>query len=450
MTQRNTPGSRMESGDATNVPRGLPQYDGVLTRLLDDDERPYPTYERQTPLLIQAQRSSAVGALIEFVATHSDSIRRNVYEHGAVLFRGFAIESSRQIEDVLLAFKGFRPMGGYFMGGDERGDAVKGTKYIFETNRLFKTGGDFRFGGIHSENYYSPDVPSLQCFCCLKRPWFGGETALIHMAHAYAEVRQRLAAKLESEAFLASVFPLSTVAVRYRLTEEAVERFLNENNVSIARCGEEVFMMNYKPSVLRHPHTKECSLQVHLSNEVHGLGKRVVSQWHPRYGGLKWALHRAAWKRPKVLALLTNLTSVPKLLMHPRAAVKTFVAPRVRRLLKPSAIEAQQRNRPVARTIGQVLDHEDVRLLADAISKHSAVFTWKTGDLLIVDNLQMLHAGMPGFGPRDIKVALGAPVPMSDATGSGLHQVSTDEDYESLHLRIVKCVEGSRASYGSG
>ena len=135
----------MESGDATNVPRGLPQYDGVLTRLLDDDERPYPTYERQTPLLIQAQRSSAVGALIEFVATHSDSIRRNVYEHGAVLFRGFAIESSRQIEDVLLAFKGFRPMGGYFMGGDERGEPVKGTKYIFETSQLFKTGGDWRY-----------------------------------------------------------------------------------------------------------------------------------------------------------------------------------------------------------------------------------------------------------------------------------------------------------------
>jgi hypothetical protein len=336
-------------------------------------------------------------------------------------------------------------MGGYFMGGDERGDPVKGTKYIFETSQLFKTGGDFRFGGIHSENYYSPDVPSVQCFCCLKRPWFGGETALIHMAHAYAEVRQRLATKLESEAFLASAFPLSTVADRYQLTEEAVERFLNENNVPIARCGEEVFMMNYKPSVLRHPHTKECSLQVHLSNEVHGLAKRVVSQWHPRYVGLKWALHRAAWKRPRVLALLTNVTSVPKLLMHPRAAVKTFVAPRVRRLVRRSGIEARPLNRPVARKIGQELDQEDVRLLADAISKHSGVFTWKTGDLLIVDNLQMLHAGMPGLGPRNIKVALGDPVPMSDGTGSGLLQVSTNEDHESLHLRISKCTEGSRA-----
>ena len=72
-----------------------------------------------------------------------------------------------------------------------------------------------------------------------------------------------------------------------------------------------------------------------------------------------------------------------------------------------------------------------------AIWKHTSVFTWKMGDILIVDNLQMAHGSMPGFGPRDIKVVMGNPVPIATRSTSGLLKVEADEAYCSLHDRIL-------------
>ena len=65
---------------------------------------------------------------------------------------------------------------------------------------------------------------------------------------------------------------------------------------------------------------------------------------------------------------------------------------------------------PKVPRIGQRLDQDDQRLLGETVWAHASVFTWEAGDILIVDNLQMHHAGMPGAGPRDLKVIMGNPI----------------------------------------
>ena len=188
------------------------------------------------PLVVQAASSSDVPFLKDFLAAHSSGLREDIYAHGAVLLRGFKVRSPADFEDALSAIQGFRPMNGYFMSEQGR-DPVKGTGYVDDTSTFFISGGDFRFGGIHSENYYSPDVPQFQCLCCLKTPWIGGETALFHMANAYCELRERLAPKVETEPFVASVFPLASVAERYQLSENEVEEFLAENKAELVEWG---------------------------------------------------------------------------------------------------------------------------------------------------------------------------------------------------------------------
>jgi alpha-ketoglutarate-dependent taurine dioxygenase len=220
MRRSNMTGVGKDDG-AVKKDQDVSQYEQVVTRLLGETERPYPAGEARTPLVIQAKSSSDLGFLKTFLAAHSDRIRKDIYNHGAVLLRGFQVASPHEFEDVLSAIPGFRPMKGYFMAELGR-DPVKGTGYVFDTNTFFISGGDFRFGGIHSENYYSTDVPQFQCFCCLKRPWIGGETALFHMANAYGALRERLSAKLEPEAFVANAIPVQSIAEQYGLSEAAV------------------------------------------------------------------------------------------------------------------------------------------------------------------------------------------------------------------------------------
>ena len=427
----------MKEGSAVKNGQDVSQYEQVVTRLLADAERPYPAGEARTPLVIQAKSSSDLAFLKTFLAAHSDRIRKDIYGHGAVLLRGFKVASSHDFEDVLSAIPGFRPMNGYFMAELGR-DPVKGTGYVFDTNTFFISGGDFRFGGIHSENYYSTDVPQFQCFCCLKRPWIGGETALFHMANAYAALRDRLSAKIEPDAFVANAIPLQSIADQYGLPEAEVEAFLKENGVEVIEWNGSKTMLNRKPSILYHPHTARPSLQINLSREL----KHLESDRHflPGYRGTKWAVHRLAWRRPRLLQALTYTAHLSRAVRHPNLFWQFVLAPLGRRLVRPARKQPQPRPKsvsaPAVPRIGHRLDAEDQKLIGRTVWEHSSVFTWQPGDLLIVDNLQMHHAGMPGFGPRDIKVVLSNPIAVAPRGSAGVRQLSVDEAFSSLHERL--------------
>jgi alpha-ketoglutarate-dependent taurine dioxygenase len=425
-------------------PSDVSQYEHVTTRLLTEAERPYPAGESGTPLVIEAKSSSDVTFLKGFLSAHGQQIRNDLYNHGAVLLRGFEVTSAHDFEAVLASLQGFRPMSNYFMAEMGR-DPVKGTSCVFETNALIKTGGEFRFGKVHSENYYSLDVPHFQCFCCLKKPWLGGETGLFHVANAYGELRERFAAKVEKEPCVAEVIPMSSVAARYGLPEPDVERFLEENDVTIADVNGGKVLLNYKPSVFGHPHTGKFSLQVNISQELKGL--QIERYFRPYYTGRKWAVHRLAWKRRRVLQALFYLIHIPIAIRHP-VIIRELFSSLWGRLRAPFRQPGQQQAPTVTPTwprLGQRLDEEDVRLLETAVCKHSSVFTWRQGDVLLIDNLQVHHAGMPGFGPRDIKVIMGNPVPLGHAAEGVLH-VKMDDDYRTVHDRLVEFARRTQSS----
>lgn len=435
----------MKKGAAVKHRSDVSQYEHVTTRLLTEAERPYPAGEAGTPLVIEAASSSDLAFLKRFLSTHAQRIRNDLYDHGAVLLRGFDVTSAPDFEAVLTAWRGFRPMSNYFMSEMGR-DPVKGTTCVFETNALIKTGGEFRFGKVHSENYYSLDVPHFQCFCCLKKPWLGGETGLFHVANAYGELRERFATKVEKEPFVANAIPTSSIAARYGLPEPDVERFLEENDVKVADVNGGRVLLNYKPSVFRHPHTGKFSLQVNISEEMKGL--EMERHFLPHYSGKKWAVHRLAWRRRRVLQLLFYLVHIPLAIRHP-VIIRELSTSLWRRLRTPSRQPKQQHVSTVTPTwprLGQRLNQEDARLLGTAVWKHASVFTWRRGDVLLIDNLQVHHAGMPGFGPRDIKVIMGNPVPLGHANGEGLLQVTMNDDYRSVHDRLQEFARRTQSS----
>ena len=82
------------------------------------------------------------------------------------------------------------------------------------------------------------------------------------------------------------------------------------------------------------------------------------------------------------------------------------------------------------------LTDKDIESLAEAMWRHCYSFTWKKNDILIFDNLQMLHAGMPGWGSRELRVILCNPIRLSCAPGAGIAEVSPEDGQESLDTRL--------------
>ena len=55
---------------------------------------------------------------------------------------------------------------------------------------------------------------------------------------------------------------------------------------------------------------------------------------------------------------------------------------------------------------GEIMKEEDIRTCADILNRSSVSFTWQQGDVLLIDNRQVLHARKSFEPPRRILAAL--------------------------------------------
>lgn len=410
---------------------------GILTaRELRRDERPFPAFDSDVPLVLEPRPGERLDAIQRHIARNTDAMLELLYQHGSILLRGLPVTSTWDFEETLFSIGALRPMRGCFMAEAGR-IHVNGSKRIFHTNSFVKTGGTIMLGGFHSESYYTSDIPSFITFCCLDEPWMGGETGTVHMERAYRELGDPLKAKLETEPSCSMVWPLAEVAATYGLDIETAGRFCREVGFDIVTMNGDENLVLYKPNVLVHPHTGRPSLHLHVSTEVRGVDdllKRHLSEHC--YTGPQWALHRAAWRRPGLMFGLNALFQIGRWVHKPKVLYELFQEQFVKQY------QAMQRAAKVPVELrppraGRLLDDEEASSVAKAVLRHTNVFTWRRGDILILDNLQMLHSGMPGWGSRRIEVAMCNPVPIQWPLKSGVVRVEPDDSYASVFDRVT-------------
>jgi hypothetical protein len=419
----------------------------VSSRLLSGAERPYCSGDSKIPLVIEPKPGSQnVGSLCEFLSTNSESVVESIYQHGAVLLRGFDITDDQEFARVTRSIKGLHPMNGYF--GEEHGRVpIKGSTTLFHTNRYVKTGGSFKkIGGFHGENYHSTDVPAFQSLWCRLEPRVGGETALIQAADVYDDLDAPLREKLEREPFDTDAVPLPVIARRYAITESVAESVCTDVGLPIEEQNGCKFAIVRKPSVFRHPYTKRCSLQVSPSFMLPAFDAEVRKHLEPHYRSLgwKWTLHRWGWSSPMAYRLLMKLESFGFVASDPLVLWARLNDPRDRLHVKFQTLlgkhaKPEPRFNYVNR-VGRVLNSDDIAQLARAFAKHLTVFTWKRGDILIWDNITLNHGGMPGMGHRSLIATLYEAVPLNFASfRSGVADIPfPDPSHEPLTSRFSR------------
>jgi len=197
-------------------------YVGVRTRFLHRDERLIASTESEMPLVIEAKERTDIQFLQEFLKNNSEKLIEDAAKYGALLFRGFDIQTDKDFEDSILSINGLHGISEAFMAEHGR-ERVGDLKYVLHTNTIYKTGGTLYLGGFHSENYYSPDVPAYISFCCLNPSTIGGETGLVNLEKAYEGLSDGVKKKLEEKPFFVNPWLVTDIAERYKIEPKKVE-----------------------------------------------------------------------------------------------------------------------------------------------------------------------------------------------------------------------------------
>ena len=408
------------------------KFNDVIMRAVTRNERLFPIQEEHTPLVIEPTNNRNVRFLKIFLAAHSPQILRDIAVHGAVLLRGFDIGSVAEFEEVVLSIEGMEGMKDVFMAEEGR-TLVEGTRFVLHTSTLAKTGGTLYLGGFHTENYYTTDVPRYICFHCIRPSSQGGETGLVNTAGVYEDLSPELKEKLAAHAMQTATIPFSQVMERYGVSSDVVQRFCEERDLEIEERDGVKFLKIYKPSILEHPVTKEKVLTVNFSSGIsqNGLDVLLRRVFTSDYAGLRWAAHRLVWRLPWLpLALQT----IDFAFRNPGRTLTLL-----RSLVKEPAKQKQATAQvpPVTR-FRDLFTKEETEKLAVSVRQHHSSFLWQKGDVLLVDNLKMAHAGMPGFGPRDLKVMICNRTPLPCSSNSHGLFAPSNANSECLGATLVK------------
>lgn len=388
----------------------LDKYAGVTTRYLRQDERLVLSDEQEMPLVIEARDSRDMDFLKNFLHKYSSEILADLSRYGALLLRGFDIASEDDFEQSILSIQGFRGISEAFMSEEGR-IPVGGLKYVLHTNAVYKTGGTLYLGGFHGENYYSADVPGYISFCCFKPSDLGGETGLINMGKIYQFLNPSLKKRLSKNAFYVAKWLVTDVAERYQISSEKVEQLCQEFDLPIIGKGDSKFVLMYKPSIFEHPISKKPSLQINLF-EIPTLNTELRRCFMNDYQGKTWFWHRLVWRLPAFVFKSIEVIYVmcASFFYSPEESLKIF------RSKWRSFKAAHKKNNlpPFDQTrVGHCFTKNEVKNLAQLMRQHYSSCLWKKGDILLVDNHQVMHAGMPGSGDRLVRAMICNPVKMN-------------------------------------
>lgn len=324
---------------------------------------------QRSPLLVEAQHGAD-----EIQANFTDTVRRGLTERGAVLLRGFPIRSAENFSDTLTTL-GLAPWDDYLFREKER-DVVRNK--VFTTNNATKLQ---THGGLHSENCYSPERPRWLAFFCQEAPTSGGETLICDAVAVCSQLSGRLRKKFKAVSrdcdYIVQKKDYQKV---FGTTDSATIR----STCVRAGCGVEqtegaaasTRLTFSHPYVIEHPETHAESLLIN------------INIWSPLGPIEVWQHFRDRHSLTSWLAVHANYLYSYLFWTGFRYAYATFHI-------------AGNRVREIHLTAAEL--HE----LGGAMADQLTAFPWQAGDILLIDNLQMYHCGLPWQGTRSLRVMMG-------------------------------------------
>lgn len=299
-----------------------------------------------------AQADNSLDALRAYLAADTRNLNDLLLKHGAILLRGFAVNSQDDFQTVKDAFFGPRSFS-YTDGNSPRTKLSAGIYTSTEYPREYRI-------TLHNELSYANSWPQYLLFYCHIPAAEGGETPL-------SDSRQLLK-KLDKE--VVEAFKKGVKYTRFlsgskgmgknwmntfeTTDKNVIEDYCKENEIEFFWENDGLYLCQQGPGIIEHPVTKE---EVWFNQ---------ADQFHPSslpdeiYRGLELQFSDKKYKYPQY-AYYSDGEEIPE------------------------------------NYLKQVTEHH---------FENALVFKWEQGDVVILDNMLVAHGRLPFKGERKIFVSM--------------------------------------------
>lgn len=312
------------------------QADGITTSYLSQDHR--------FPLVIQPVNAGY--SLNSWIAEHMEEFDQQLHRHGALLFRGFNINTVEKFQQLMNEFP--QKMLDYKLRSSPRFELTSNV-YVSTTYPEDQT------INMHSESSYAPAHPERITFCCITPALERGETPIadnrLILQYLGSDLKQKFADKgILYRRHLNPLLGLKWQEVFQTSDKDVVEMECRDNNMDIQWNGEDELTLTWnKDAIWQHPVTGEATWFNHgLFFNKHMLDEQVLQS-------------------------VTSDDELPN---------NTFFGD------------------------GTEISAAEIAEIKAAYEQATFAFLWEKGDVLFLDNLFFSHGRSPYKGERKIIVSI--------------------------------------------
>lgn len=305
------------------------------------------------PLVGVAQeRPCSSHQLQSWLMSNRDQVNQLLYAHGALLFRGFGVASAEEFQHIAITF--CNELGSYVGGNSPR---TKVTSHVFTSTEYPR---EERIS-MHNEASYLKHLPGKILFFCLKPATKGGQTPLADCRRVLNRIDPQVRSRFDRSGVLyvnnlhgARGLGKSWMETYSTKDRKEVESRLEADGQDFEwKPGDALRIRMHAPATLRHPITRE------------DVWVNQAEQWHS--SSLDSDL------REDLLSILSE-----EELPH-----NAFLGD------------------------GSPLSMPDLENIRAAMAAEERVFEWQAGDVLVCDNLLVMHGRQPYSGDRKVLAAMG-------------------------------------------
>jgi alpha-ketoglutarate-dependent taurine dioxygenase len=338
----------------------------------------YLSGQSKLPLIVSPENNeSSKQTLINWIQSNKNEIEQKLTESGAVLFRGFEIQTPQDFEEVAKSV-----------------DADLKDDYLGTSPRDKKSGFVFSASELpahypimqHCEMSFLPSAPRRLFFYCHVEPEYGGETPICDFRKVYLDLDPKIREEFERKGVKhirnyaspnesgTNGFQLKKWTDMFHTTDKkVVEEKCKENGIICEwKADDGLRLINKNDAIKIHPITGEKAWFNHT--QVFHLSAAAI-EYH------KIHQRQKRWETFKYSMLLELMTWYKKLTKDPN-----------------------EQSMHVTFGDDSAIPDEYVQHIQDVIWKNMIIQTWRKGDIICIDNFSTSHGRLPYFGPRVVMV----------------------------------------------
>lgn len=319
---------------------------GTSSELLEESLFPNTRF----PLVIQP-RAKGID-LAEWFLSHRVLIDRYLGQYGAVLFRGFAIDSVAKFDRFVHACSS------RLMTYTERSSPRS------QLGKSIYTSTDYPAKQVispHNEHSYAIIFPLRLFFCCETPPSSGGQTPMVDCRNILQHIPAAILKQFREKKWM----------------------YVRNFSLGVGLPWSTAFQTLDRSEVEAHCNSAAIEYEWRKIDELRTRQVRNAIARHPRTGHLVWFNHVAFFH------------------------VSTL-EPSIREMLLQNFTMEELPNNTYYGD-GSEIDSATLDIVREAYRRETTCFEWEKGDAIVVDNMLIAHARMPYTGNRRILFAMAEP-----------------------------------------